>query len=465
MRRTVLVALVAAISACGAPQVSVGPPPEIEEVDARSYDAFLRARLLADLRYWEEAAGALREAIDHDPQAPLLYLELARALQHVDDALEEGLLACDLAADLGASPADVLLARAWLLAQTLEPERAIEVLRLGAVDAARADVFETWIALESDIDGDPALAARAFTETLSDDAGAWRALAITLRDSDPLAAAEAFEEALQRPDPEPFDAYERIGLLAEAEEWGRAADAAAECREQFWEYWPCTSWEAYLLDRESEAESPIDDAVREALSHLAFMVSVDSRNIGRSGAELRVRGRDELVREYATIVSETRPFNGSVVTSAAWIANGIGDYHLAIELMERVLVLDDANFDALNYIGYSWAELGENLDQAEVYIREALFLRGENGHMLDSLAWVLFRQGRFENSLEIQLEALELVDDNAILWDHLGDIYIELGDTDEAVDAWSRALDYADEFSEDVLEDAPRKITEHTGTS
>ena len=51
MRSIVLVALVGLTSACGSPQVSVGPTPEIEEVDAQSYEAFLRAQMLADLRY------------------------------------------------------------------------------------------------------------------------------------------------------------------------------------------------------------------------------------------------------------------------------------------------------------------------------------------------------------------------------------------------------------------------------
>ena len=465
MRSIVLVALVGLTSACGSPQVSVGPTPEIEEVDAQSYEAFLRAQMLADLRYWEEAVDALRDAISTDPEAPLLHLELASTLRQVEGALEEGLLACDLALDLGADPADVLMARVGLLVEHGDPAAALEAFEAHAVGTARVDVFEAWILLEQEEDRDPTGAARAFTETLSGDAVAWRSLGITLRDSDPAAAAAAFREALERPDPDPFDAYERIQLLAEAEAWDEALDAAAACREQFWEYWPCTSWQAYLLDRESETEAPISEATADSLRHLAFMVSVDSRQLGRSGAELRTRARDELVREYARIVAETRPFNGSVITSAAWIANGIGDFHLAIELMERVLELDDANFDALNYIGYSWAEMGENLEQAEVYIREALFLRGANGHMLDSLAWVFYRQGRFAEALETQLEALELVDDNAVLWDHLGDIYMELGDTEEAVDAWSRALDYADEFSEDVLEDAQRKIDALTGTS
>lgn len=459
------VALALSLCACGGAGLVLEAPAPAEEVASESYEAFLRAQLLAELRYWNEAADELREAISHDPTAPSLHLELAEILRVVDGGLDEGLMACNLAEELDAPAADVALARVRLLVDHGQPELALASFLELPEGAADADVFAAWLYLAEEHDGDIEAAARAYTASLPDDTRAWRALGEALSDTDPIAAAAAFGEALSRPDPDPFDAYERIALFAEAEAWDDAIMAAAECREQFWEYWPCSSWQAYLVDRETPDGDAVGPHAREALAHLAFMVSADSRQLARSGAELRLRSRDELVREYVRIVADTRPFNVSVVTGAAWIANGIGDFPLAIEMMERVLALDDANFDALNYIGYSWAEMGENLDQAEVYIREALFLRGPNGHMLDSLAWVLFRRGELEEALAIQLEAIELLDDNAILWDHLGDIYLELGDTEGALGAWTRALDYADEYSEDVLEDAPRKLEEHRGAS
>ena len=55
MRRWLLLATVV-LAACGGPSVTVGPTPEIDEVDSVSYEAFLRAQMLAELRYWDEAA-------------------------------------------------------------------------------------------------------------------------------------------------------------------------------------------------------------------------------------------------------------------------------------------------------------------------------------------------------------------------------------------------------------------------
>ncbi|MFT6398752.1 MAG: tetratricopeptide (TPR) repeat protein [Bradymonadia bacterium] len=466
MRHWLLLAVVG-LAACGGPIVTVGPAPDVDLVDSDSYEAFLRSQLLADLRYWDESAAELRRAVEHDADAPTLHLALARVLVYVDDSLNEGLVACNLAEDLGADAADVTLARASMHASQGESSDAYEVFAAHPGEHARQDVYIAWIAL-AEANDDPAqmlVGAQAFTEILPENSTAWRSLGYALRSTDLVASAEAFGNALNQPSPEPSDAYLQLDLLVQAEQWDDALAASVSCREQFWEYWPCTAWQAYLLDRDAVDDGPVSEATRGALSHLAFMVSVDSRQLAQSGAELRTLGRDPLVRAYARTVAETRPFNASVITSAAWIANAIEDFPLAIELMERVLALDDSNFDALNYIGYSWAELGENLDQAEVYIREALFLRGENGHMLDSLAWVYYRRGQFEEALEIQFEALELVDDNAVIWDHLGDIHLQLGDREEALDAWRRALDYADEYSEDVLEDATRKIEEHSPLS
>ena len=76
-----------------------------------------------------------------------------------------------------------------------------------------------------------------------------------------------------------------------------------------------------------------------------------------------------------------------------------------VALMERVLAQDDANFDALNFIGYTWAEAGVRLEDAERYIRRAVLLRPDAGGILDSLAWVLYRRGAFAEALEVQREA------------------------------------------------------------
>ena len=193
------------------------------------------------------------------------------------------------------------------------------------------------------------------------------------------------------------------------------------------------------------------------------MVSNDPQTLRQSGWVLARDGSPDVVRYYAQAVAETRPNSIAALTTAAWMANDIEDTDLGVELMQRVLTLDASNFDAMNYIGYMWAEQGRNLEEAEAHIRQAISLRGDDGNILDSLAWVHFRQGRYDDALAVQLHAIELVGDNAILWDHLGDIYDALGQTEDALHAWFRALELADERDEDVIQDASRKIEQAEG--
>lgn len=457
-------ALLAALCAvaCGGPRVSqtadFDPPPT---VDSRAYAAYLGAQRAQAAGRWDEAADLLRDAIHVDPTAWRLHLELAETLVRVPGALDEGTMACDLASDLGAPAADVAIARARLFATTGRTAEGLEVFRGVPPGEGSAAMFREWLVL-AEAEGPEARieAARAWTTALAGDAEAWRELGDALHESAPGEAADAFAMATRLPDPDPNDALRRIQLLVSLDRSSEALDAAADCRVRFWEYWPCTAWQAMLLDAGAEGDEPVDEPTLEALRHLAFMASIDGRALSASGWELNRNARRELVSAYARVVAEGRPDNAAVLSSAAWIANNVEDYDLAVDLMERVLTVDDANFDALNYIGYTWAEQGRNLDQAEVYIREALFLRGDDGNILDSLAWVYFRMGRYEEALEVQRRAIDLVADNAVLWDHLGDIYRALDRYDEALDAWRRALDLAGPYDEDVLDDAPAKIEE-----
>ncbi|MBK8175136.1 MAG: tetratricopeptide repeat protein [Rhodospirillales bacterium] len=94
----------------------------------------------------------------------------------------------------------------------------------------------------------------------------------------------------------------------------------------------------------------------------------------------------------------------------------------------------------LNYLGYSWVEQGRNLDQAEAMIRKAVELQPNDGYIVDSLGWVLFRLGRYDEAV-IELEqAVELRPEDAAINDHLGDAYWTVGRQREARYQWMAAL-------------------------
>jgi tetratricopeptide (TPR) repeat protein len=111
----------------------------------------------------------------------------------------------------------------------------------------------------------------------------------------------------------------------------------------------------------------------------------------------------------------------------------------AIAAMEKVVALQPDHVEALNYLGYTWADTRVNLDKALEYIRKAQSLKPGNGFILDSLGWVYFRMGDLEKA-RVEMEhavALEPGDPN--IHDHLGDIYEASGLKEKARSAWRKA--------------------------
>jgi tetratricopeptide (TPR) repeat protein len=113
----------------------------------------------------------------------------------------------------------------------------------------------------------------------------------------------------------------------------------------------------------------------------------------------------------------------------------------SIAVMQEVVRIDPKHAHALNYLGYSWAELGIHLQQAEEYIRQALTQQPDDGYITDSLGWVLFKQGRLEEALKLLLRAAELVPDDPVILEHLGDVYRQLEQRDKAREFYRRSLD------------------------
>jgi Flp pilus assembly protein TadD len=94
----------------------------------------------------------------------------------------------------------------------------------------------------------------------------------------------------------------------------------------------------------------------------------------------------------------------------------------------------------LNYLGYSWVEQGRNLAEAERMIRKAVELRPRDGYIVDSLGWVLYRLGRYEESVPHLERAVELRPEDPVINDHLGDAYWSVGRQREARYQWQAAL-------------------------
>lgn len=111
----------------------------------------------------------------------------------------------------------------------------------------------------------------------------------------------------------------------------------------------------------------------------------------------------------------------------------------------------------LNYLGYSWADRNENLDEALDLIERALERIPNDGMVIDSLGWVLYRLGRYDEAV-VELErAVGLEPAEAVIIDHLGDAYWKTGRHYEARFQWRHVLTLAPD-DEDLVDAVRRKL-------
>lgn len=99
-----------------------------------------------------------------------------------------------------------------------------------------------------------------------------------------------------------------------------------------------------------------------------------------------------------------------------------------LEIIEQ----DPTHHPSLNYVAYMWAERGENLNQALDFVQQAMRLDPDNGSYIDTLGWVYYMQGKFEDAYRQLLRSAELIPDESVVAEHLGDVLMKLGRPVEA---------------------------------
>jgi len=122
-----------------------------------------------------------------------------------------------------------------------------------------------------------------------------------------------------------------------------------------------------------------------------------------------------------------------------------GELARAEKYFEKAIALSPTNSEALNYLGYMWAEQGQQLPRAKNLIERALKLEPDNAAFLDSLGWVYYRMGKPREAVTQLLKAVAASRDepDATIYDHLGDAYAALKEMDKAREAWAKSLSLA----------------------
>jgi len=134
------------------------------------------------------------------------------------------------------------------------------------------------------------------------------------------------------------------------------------------------------------------------------------------------------------------PENDQLYFELAILLEKTGKHDQAMIAMKKVLKLKPDHPEALNFIGYSWAEANINLDKALTYIKKAISKRPDNGFIRDSLGWVYFRLGEYSRAVEELKKAVTQEPNDPHIIEHLGDTYAAMGQKNKAIDAYTKAL-------------------------
>lgn len=124
--------------------------------------------------------------------------------------------------------------------------------------------------------------------------------------------------------------------------------------------------------------------------------------------------------------------------------------------MEQVLKLDPNHTQAMNYLAYSWAEDGVKLEEAEKFARMAVDLEKNDGFILDTLGWVLYKKGQYKEAQSILEKAYKIQPKASIIAEHLGEVYIKNQSFDKARNLFLKAAEL--EISQNRKKEISSKI-------
>ncbi|MGB9720993.1 MAG: tetratricopeptide repeat protein [bacterium] len=139
---------------------------------------------------------------------------------------------------------------------------------------------------------------------------------------------------------------------------------------------------------------------------------------------------------------KTIKINPSSISGLAALANlcdRLGKKDEAFRTFEKIIQIDSTDANALNYVGYTYAEKAESLDYALDLIERALSIEPNNGYIIDSRGWVYYQQGDYESAFIDLRKANELVED-AVILEHLGDVYVKLNEIERAIETYKKVL-------------------------
>lgn len=421
--------------------------------------AVLLYGIYADNRRLSDARSLAESMIDADPDGLRGYFALADAHEKLGDpAASEATLRAGLERQPGELALYAALARSRRTRGDRVGEIAIyrEVLEIHPQHRNTLQALaEAQLALERT---DEAVETLEILESQypEDPRARLRLAFIEFERGDFEAAAERFELAVQR-NPEEYEVVYFLGVvrrrLGEEEAAIAAFDRIPISHDRYTE---ARTQIAGIYEERGDFERAIAEVEEAREVH-------DSRPLDLYLASLRAKAGDlDGALAFLQQLLDQSPDDAEILYNIGVIHGEAKQIDEAIHYMQIVLGMNPDHAGALNYVGYTWAEQGTNLDQAEAMISRALELRPDDGYITDSLGWVYFMRARplieqgeieaaqvlLDRAVDELQRAAELTGGDPVISEHLGDVYLLLEQRERALSMYEEALQLAPRFHE-----------------
>jgi len=183
-----------------------------------------------------------------------------------------------------------------------------------------------------------------------------------------------------------------------------------------------------------EAILQLDNMLKGSLSDS----SVVRIYIARGGI-LRSAGRyDEAMETYNTAL-DIVPGNSDLLYARALAAEKVGRIDILEADIKVILENEPDNAHALNALGFTLADQTDRYSEALGYLQRAIEIMPDDAAIIDSLGWVNYRMGNYEEAILLLRKALARFDDSEIAA-HLGEVLWVSGRQEEARQVWQNGL-------------------------
>jgi Flp pilus assembly protein TadD len=120
-------------------------------------------------------------------------------------------------------------------------------------------------------------------------------------------------------------------------------------------------------------------------------------------------------------------------------ATEVGELAVAEQDLLLIISKEPENVNALNALGYTLASKTFRFKEARRYLTQANSLKPNDSAIMDSLGWLNYREGRYEEALVLLEKAYKQMPEGEIAA-HLGETLWMLGRQKEARELWENAL-------------------------